>query len=64
MVPRAARDCIEVTVRLRCGLSTKSGSMWEQSFKSKDKTQNKGLWGCLQLRTALIAIVDCMYTAI
>lgn len=33
----AARDCIEITLRLRCGLSTKSGSMWEQSFKMKMK---------------------------
>ena len=41
----AARDCIEITLRLRCGLSTKFGSMWEQSFKSTDEgeTQNTGL---------------------
>jgi len=50
----AARDCIEDTLRLRCGLSTNSGSMWEQSFKSTDEddTQNIGLLGCLQIRTA------------
>ena len=50
----AARDCIEITLRLRCGLSTKSGSMWEQSFKSidEDETQNTCLLGCLQIRTA------------
>ena len=49
----AARDCIEVALRLRFGLSTKAGSMWQQSFKStdEDETQNTCLLGCLQLRT-------------